>query len=164
MVLRLRTLLGGSELRYAVHHLHGVFNTDDGAVLADVLRAKRQQLLYTHPAAQKRANAVAEQIIRQCPHQVGYFLFRECVLFLVFSAEAVCFVAHGLGPARRIAENQAIAVSGVKDLDEHGAAFADHRKRIAVGTQLIQKAVDMNGQDLRERLIRKAFFNALSVY
>ena len=37
--------LGWSELRHAVHHLHGIFNMNDGAVLADVLRAKRQQLL-----------------------------------------------------------------------------------------------------------------------
>ena len=37
--------LGRSELRHAVHHLHGMFNMNDGAVLADILRAKRQQLL-----------------------------------------------------------------------------------------------------------------------
>ena len=37
--------LGRSELRHAVHHLHGIFNMNDGAVLADALRAKRQQLL-----------------------------------------------------------------------------------------------------------------------
>lgn len=37
--------LGWSELRHTVHHLHGIFNMNDGAVLADILRAKRQQLL-----------------------------------------------------------------------------------------------------------------------
>ena len=37
--------LGWSELRHTVYHLHGIFNMNDGAVLADILKAKRQQLL-----------------------------------------------------------------------------------------------------------------------
>ena len=106
----------------------------------------------------------AEQIVRQRPYQSGDFPFRERVLFLMLSAKAVLLAAHGLGLARRIAENQSVAVSGIEDLDEHGAAFADHRKRVAVGTQLVQKTVDVNGKDLRERLLSKAFFSALSVY
>ena len=134
---------------------------DHRAVLTDVLGAQCQQLLHAHPAAQKRADAVAEQIVRQRPYQSGDFPFRERVLFLMLSAKAVLLAAHGLGLARRIAENQSVAVSGIEDLDEHGAAFADHRKRVAVGTQLVQKTVDVDGKDLCERLLPKAFFQRL---
>ena len=35
MVRRLRILLGGPKSRHTVHHLHGIFNMNDGAVLAD---------------------------------------------------------------------------------------------------------------------------------
>lgn len=79
----------------------------------------------------------------------------------MFPVEALRFAAHGLGLARRIAQDQAIAVSSIENLDEHGTAFANHRKRVAVGTQLIQKAVDMDGKDLRKRLIPKAFLQRL---
>lgn len=95
------------------------------------------------------------------PYQSGDFPFRERVLILMLSAKAVLLAAHGLGLARRIAENQSVAVSGIEDLDEHGAAFADYRKRVAVGTQLVQKTVDVNGKDLRERLLPKASFQRL---
>lgn len=137
------TALRRPELRNAVNHLHGFRHPDKGSVPVDILCLKRQQLLHTQPAAEQRADAVAEQIVWELRQQMRDLRFHESVLFAAV-AQLRRILSNTLCLARGITENQPVIVCCVKNLDEHGTALADHRKRVTGSRQLVHEAIDVD--------------------